>query len=60
MIFGLNWTISMPAPAPALRSFEANCLCRRDTTSPDTASTTIRTNGIHSFFSQRPSGIAFT
>ena len=27
-------------------------MCRRDTTRPETASTTIRTNGIHSFFSR--------
>src|ERR1700694_4961104 len=58
MTFGLNCTISMPAPAPALRSCEANILCKRDTTRPEIANTTIRTNGIHTFFSPRPTGIA--
>ena len=50
----------MPAPALALRSWEANILCRRDTTRPEIASTTMSTNGIQIFFSARPTGIDFT
>ncbi len=34
MLLGLNWTISMPAPALALRFWDANCRWKRDTTSP--------------------------
>src|ERR1700692_4463859 len=60
MTLGLNWTISMPAPAPALRFSDANILCRRETTRPETARTTIRSNGIHACFSARPTGIALT
>src|SRR3954449_10081366 len=60
MTFGLNWTISIPAPALALRSADANILCRRETTSPETDKTTTRTNGIHTFFSAGPTGMAFT
>src|SRR5882757_1321916 len=60
MIFGLNWTISIPAPALALRSWEANILCKRETTRPEIANTTTRTNGIHTFFSPRPTGIDLT
>ena len=35
-------------------------MCRRETTRPETARTTIRTNGIHIFFSPRPTGMDLT
>src|SRR6476469_8346315 len=47
----------MPAPALALRSWEANTLRKGEKTIAETASTTTRTNGIHTFFSTRPTGI---
>src|ERR1700761_2637746 len=58
--FGLNWTILIPAPALALRSCEPNTLCSRDTTRPETARTTTRSNGIHHRLSKPPIEIART
>src|SRR6202008_4249022 len=51
--FGLNYTISMPAPAFALRSCEPKILCSRITTSPETPSTTINSRGIHARLNAR-------
>src|ERR1700747_1331995 len=45
MYFGLNCTISTPAPELGLRSADANILCSRPMSTPDTASTTTKTSG---------------
>src|SRR6202008_5114009 len=45
MYFGLNCTISTPAPEVGVRPADANILRTRPMSTPDTASTTTKTSG---------------
>src|SRR5579875_1116384 len=58
--FGLNCTILIPLPPLAFRSCEPKTLCRRVTTSPETARTTTKTTGIQQRLSKPPTEIALT
>src|ERR1700722_617201 len=58
--FGLNCTILIPAPELALRSCEANTLCRRVTTRVDTDRTTTSSSGIQARLSRPLIDIALT
>src|ERR1700742_58258 len=57
---GLNCTILIPAPEFALRSCEANTLCRRVTARAETDSTTTSSRGIHARLSRPLIDIALT
>src|ERR1700758_4108485 len=58
--FGLNCTISIPGPEPALGSREPKIPCSRATMYPEAGITTAKTRGIHDRLSTRVIEITLT